>query len=226
MSASLLSALAFIVASPAQSPAQAGGPGFDRSMVEPLYEITEFVLGRKLRRKEKRRIAADAKMRYLRNPQGYTAEMAKIREATAKLRSLRGQPVAVAAMQDLLLGQFYFQAQGKPPTEVPAAVSLMFEQVPVVAANPTTQVVVTQRDVAALLAMDRFFTKLAGAPRTFGKRAVPLLVAAARQWTVAGHQLGATFAKLYESWAAIQWAWSRLSRKQRRAFWARVRAGA
>ena len=187
------------------------------TLVAPLYEIAEFALGRRLTRRERAIIRRDALARYRHNPQGYQNELQGLAASLPRLRAIRTNPPAVAAMQDELVAAFYFQAQGRPESEVPAVVRLVLAKVPVLAANPATRVVVTQRDLDGFLALNRFYSKLAGLPPSFDRSIVPAIVAAVRQWTMQGHQLAAQFAKMNVAWAAVSWGWKRLPSRQKRA---------
>jgi len=192
---------------------------------QPYVEMASFLLDGQLTDIERRRILEDAARRRAADPERFEQEMTTLQQAMAQVASAASSgPVVRAALRDQLYATLFLETVQAPTEEVPEALRIVFERIPVVAANPAAGLVVDARDVDAFFAMDRFIAQLAGVEPSFSEQARPLFEEYARQLVNSGDAVAAQLAQFSVTWEQVRVAWSQLPPATQQAIAANMRA--
>ncbi len=210
---------------PTDTLARAGELELTRTKLEPLVRLVEMVIDQAVSPEERERITRAAAAEFRANPRGFLQQCQAVDQAIQTLGTLQ-DPFQLGLARQMLFAGFYLASLGAPQDRVPEVVKVMLEHVRVVAVDPAAQLVMTDRDLDALVAYDGFVSQVLGAASP-GFSAVPrdqLEGALASQFASLPTEVKQSMVAVYPVWQATREAWGRLTSEQQQMVVAQVRA--
>jgi len=195
--------------------AQSQGKQLTEADLQPPFELTELVIDAKLSPAEKERLRASAVKEFTAQPEGFLQQVAQVRQALDRLHLLN-DPFKLGLARQTLFAQLYLASKAVPADQMPEIIKIMREHVRVVAEDPANQLVLTDRDVQAMLAYGQFLMQVTGVSG-LGLGGVPQATLEAQiqaQFPVLPLQAKQTLAAIYPVWQATLYSWSRMTPQQ------------
>ncbi len=199
-----------------------GDRRLDGDDVALLEDFTAFLLDRPLTEAERRTLHAWIRRDFTADPEAFLGELLQLRGAWIQVEAVE-DPVLRAVLRQQLIATFHFAFGGLPPERRPAPLVLVHAAYPPIAADAQRGILITERELDAFLAFDRFVAELVGRPPRFAGLDRGPMRAALRRALAEGEEWARAFPGLYPSWVGTRTEWARLGPAERAAFAERVR---
>ncbi len=205
--------------------ARAGGLELTQAHVEPLIQLVETVIDQPVSPAERERITRAAVAEFQANPQGFLQQSQGVAQAIQTLGTMQN-PFQLGLARQMLFAGFYLATLQVPQDQVPEVVKVMLEHVRVIAVDPANQLVMTDRDLDAMVAYDQFISQVMGAG-SLGLGGIPrdqLEATLASQFASLPLEAKQSMVAVYPVWKATQQAWSQLTPQQQQMVVAQAQA--
>ncbi len=195
--------------------ANSGGVSLTTREMQVGYDLAELVIDQRLSEDEKARLIAASITEFEAAPEEFLRQIEELRGTMAQLGTIE-DPFMLGLARQTLFAQFYLATRDFPSQQIPELIKIMREHLRVVAEDPSTQLVLTDRDVRAMMEYNQFMaqvtgtqidpaTHMAGALENQLRASFPSLPLETQQ----------TLAAMYPVWQATQYSWSMMNDQQR-----------
>jgi len=193
--------------------AESGGYRLTETEMQVGYDLIELVTDEKMTEMEKNRLRQAAVSEFTQAPQEFMNQINQLKNSMVQLHSIT-DPFQLGLARQMLFAQFYLATKNMPENQVPELIRLMKEHVHVVAEDPQNQLVLTTRDIQAMIEYNEFVAGLQGIqaeaidPNLFASQiqaVYPTLPLETRQ----------VLAAIYPVWQATRYSWDQLSDQQK-----------
>ncbi len=186
-----------------------------------LEGFTAFLLDRPLTTAERRALHAWIRREFTADPGTFLSELQQLRGAWMRVEAVE-DPSMRAMLRQRFVTVFYFAFRALPPARRPAPLTLVLDAHPVIAADAARGILITERELDAYLAFDRFLADLTGTEARLTDIDHELLRASLRDALRAGRPWAERFPSIYPYWVRVETRWRRLAPERRAAFLAEI----
>lgn len=147
-------------------------------------------------------------------PGEFSSQISQLQASMVQLNSIT-DPFQLGLARQMLFAQFYLATKNLPEEQVPELIRIMRQHVQVIAEDPQNQLVLTSRDLWAMIEYNNFVGNLTGSP---APAIDPNQFAAQMQAVYPSLPLETrqTLAAIYPVWQATRYSWDQLNDQQRR----------
>jgi hypothetical protein len=189
-------------------PARAESPSLPQAWLNDGFALAEFIAGAPLTEDEKARIAEAERRDFADDPAKSAGSYAEIRAALAKVRAAADPPGRVKLREALRTAAYFSPAAAR---DDPWKIAIEAHD-PVIAADPASHSIVTERGLDALFASDDFVADLAGQPSMSSAGLRRKIVDQLKvEFSLLPQQLKESFALAEPHWVALQQSWAELT---------------
>jgi len=193
--------------------AESKGYQLTEAQMKVGYDLVELITDEIMSEGEKNRLKQAAIQEFSQAPEEFMNQINQLSASMKQLQSI-SDPFQLGLARQMLFAQFYLATRNMPEEQIPELIRLMKEHVQVIAEDPQNQLVLTTRDVQAMIEYNQFVSGLTGNqapavdPNLFASRiqaVYPTLPLETRQ----------VLAAIYPVWQATRYSWDQLSNQQK-----------
>lgn len=195
--------------------ASAGGKNLTPVEMQVGYDLVELVIDERLTQTERDRLIAASVQEFSANPEEFLRQIAELRGTMEQLHAIE-DPFTLGLARQALFAQFYLATKGLPQDQIPEVIKVMREHLRVVAEDPAGQLVLTDRDLRAMVEYNRFMSQIAGIEADSGISAEGMLEAQLQSgFASLPLETKQTLAAIYPVWQATQYSWAQMTDQQK-----------
>jgi len=193
--------------------AESGDQQLTEAQMQVGYDLVELVTDEKMTNTEKERLRQAAIREFSQDPGEFMKQIGQLRDSMAQIHSITN-PFQLGLARQMLFAQFYLTTKNMPEEQVPELIRLMKDHVHVIAEDPENQLVLTTRDIQAIIDYNQFVAGLTGNP---SPAMDPNLFASQIQAIYPSLPLETRqiLAAIYPVWQATRYSWDQLNDLQK-----------
>jgi hypothetical protein len=180
------------------------------------YDLAELVIDQRLTQVEKERLISASIEEFSASPEEFLRQINELKGTMTQLQAIQ-DPFMLGLARQTLFAQFYLAVKDLPSDQVPELITIMQEHLRVVAEDPETQLVLTSRDLQAMVEYNQFVAQLTGMDANPSMSIDGMLENQLQEsFPSLPLETKQTLAAMYPVWQATQYSWAQMNDQQRR----------
>ncbi|MEZ5306712.1 MAG: hypothetical protein R2684_06140 [Pyrinomonadaceae bacterium] len=203
--------------------ATSGGKQLKEDHVQVYVNLLQFIIGQKIKAAEATQIRNESIREFNEDPKKYLDEVGQWEGVLNRLRQTT-DPVQIADGRMMFVREFYKFTQNTPANDLPATIKIFNRYVQVLHYDTKTQLVLTNKDIDAVLSYIDFSRQMAGMTRLGAVEKKNFKTYLPQYYAQLPAQYQAAFALMPIVWEVIDGQWKRLTPAQRKQATAQFQA--
>lgn len=176
------------------------------------YDLVELIIDERLTEPEKKRLIEASIKEFSAQPTAFLAQVNSLRSSIQRVQSLQN-PFMLGLARQMLFAQFYLVTEALPEEQMPEVIRVMREHLRVVAIDRENQLLLTDRDIDAMIAYNQFMSELAGLQATPVNREM-FEQQIQQSFLALPLETRQTLAAIYPVWQATRYSWAQMNPQQ------------